>query len=80
VTLIEEKTGPAYDKAVELLLKLRDLADYQGRMVEFHAGDRPAAALREAVGIAEAPAAGRIDLRERRTWLSPGGAGSPWIR
>ncbi len=37
VALIEEKTAPAYDKAVELLLKLRDLADYQGRQAEFHA-------------------------------------------
>lgn len=37
VMLIEKKTGPTYDKAVDLLLRLRDLADYQGRMVEFHA-------------------------------------------
>jgi len=35
--LIEEKKASSYDKAVELLLKLRDLADYQRRMVEFQA-------------------------------------------
>jgi hypothetical protein len=35
VALIEEKKPASYDKAVALLLKLRDLADYQGRMVDF---------------------------------------------
>jgi hypothetical protein len=33
--LIERRTGSAYAEAVELLVKLRDLAVYQGRMAEF---------------------------------------------
>ena len=37
VALIEEKKSASYDKAVALLLKLRDLADYQGRMADFQA-------------------------------------------
>ena len=35
VALIEEKKPTSYDKAVALLVKLRDLADYQDRMAEF---------------------------------------------
>jgi hypothetical protein len=35
VALIEEKKPASYDKAVALLVKLRDLADYQGRMADF---------------------------------------------
>jgi hypothetical protein len=35
VALIEEKKPASYDKAVALLLKLRDLAEYQGRMADF---------------------------------------------
>ena len=35
VALIEEKKPASYDKAVALLVKLRDLADYQGRLTEF---------------------------------------------
>ena len=35
VALIEETKPASYDKAVPLLLKLRDLADYQSRMPDF---------------------------------------------
>ncbi|RME81118.1 MAG: hypothetical protein D6775_14440 [Caldilineae bacterium] len=35
VALIEEKQGSSYDKAVELLLKLRDLADHRDSMTGF---------------------------------------------
>jgi hypothetical protein len=35
LALIEEKKAASYDKAVALLVRLRDLADYQGRMTEF---------------------------------------------
>jgi hypothetical protein len=35
VALIEEKKSASYDKAVALLVKLRDLADYQGRTADF---------------------------------------------
>lgn len=35
LALIEEKKPASYDKAVALLVKLRDLADYQGRMADF---------------------------------------------
>jgi hypothetical protein len=35
LALIEEKKPASYDKAVALLVQLRDLADYQGRVAEF---------------------------------------------
>ena len=35
--LIEEKKSASYCKAVALLVRLRDLADYQGRLAEFQA-------------------------------------------
>ncbi|MBM4465940.1 MAG: hypothetical protein FJ014_10385 [Chloroflexi bacterium] len=35
VALIEEKKPASYDKAVALLVRLRDLADYQGRLADF---------------------------------------------
>jgi len=35
VALIEEKKPASYDKAVALLRRPRDLADYQGRMADF---------------------------------------------
>jgi hypothetical protein len=35
VALIEEKKSASYDKAVALLVKLRDLADYQSRVADF---------------------------------------------
>jgi hypothetical protein len=35
VALIEEKKAASYDKAVALLVKLRDLADYQGHVADF---------------------------------------------
>ena len=35
VALIEEKKPTSYDKSVALLVKLRDLAEYQGRMSDF---------------------------------------------
>jgi hypothetical protein len=34
-TLIQRRTGPSYGEAVELLVKLRDLAEYQGRTADF---------------------------------------------
>ena len=37
VAIIEEKKSASYDKAVALLVKLRDLADYQGRVADFQA-------------------------------------------
>jgi hypothetical protein len=35
LALIEEKKAASYNKAVALLVKLRDLADYQGRVTDF---------------------------------------------
>jgi hypothetical protein len=35
VALIEEKKAASYDKAVALLVKLRELADYQGHLADF---------------------------------------------
>jgi hypothetical protein len=35
LALIEEKKAASYDKAVALLVKLRDLAVYQGRLPDF---------------------------------------------
>jgi hypothetical protein len=37
VAFIEEKKPASYDKAIALLRKLRDLAEYQGRAVDFQA-------------------------------------------